>query len=301
MDLRQLETFVEVAKLKSFSKAAEKLYITQPTVTTHIQNLEKELGTILINRSSKNLSLTEAGNILYKYALNILNTCEMAKFNLQSYKGKIQGHLEICSSSMPRKYILPILLNEFMKTYPNVTFSLIDKDSKDVAKSILNGEYDFGIVGAKYDSNNLKYIDLAEDNILLITPNSKKYSWNNFDKLDTSILFKEKIILREKGSGTRQLLEKELKEHNISFKSLNIIAYIEDSETIKKLVELGLGVSFMSEKAIQDELATKKLKCFNIKNMPLKRNFFFVYHKNRQLSPLSEAFKNFIIDYLKTT
>lgn len=300
MDLRQLETFVEVAKLKSFSKAAEKLYITQPTVTTHIQNLEKELGTILINRSSKNLSLTEAGNLLYKYALNIINTCEMAKFNLQSYKGKIQGHLEICSSSMPRKYVLPILLNEFMKTYPNVTFSLIDKDSKDVAKSILNGEYDFGIVGAKYDSNNLKYIDLIEDNILLITPNSKKYSWNNFDKLDTNILFKEKIILREKGSGTRQLLEKELKEHNISFKSLNIIACIEDSETIKKLVELGLGVSFMSEKAIQDELATKKLKCFNIKNMDLKRNFFFVYHKNRQLSPLSEAFKNFIIDYLKT-
>jgi len=93
MDFRQLETFIEVANLKSFSRAAEKLYITQPTVTNHIQNLEKELGTILINRSGKNISLTEAGDLLYKYAINIVNSCEMAKFDLAAHKGRIQGHL----------------------------------------------------------------------------------------------------------------------------------------------------------------------------------------------------------------
>ncbi len=88
MDLRQLETFIEVANLKSFSRAAEKLYITQPTATNHIQNLEKELETVLINRSGKNISLTEAGSLLYRYAVHIINSCEMAKFDLATYKGR---------------------------------------------------------------------------------------------------------------------------------------------------------------------------------------------------------------------
>lgn len=113
MDFRQLETFIEVANLKSFSRAAEKLYITQPTVTNHIQNLEKELGTLLINRSGKNISLTEAGSLLYEYAINIINTCEMAKFDLASYKGRIQGHINIYSSSVPRKHILPNIMVSF--------------------------------------------------------------------------------------------------------------------------------------------------------------------------------------------
>ncbi len=115
MDFRQLETFIEVADSKSFSRAAEKLYITQPTVTNHIQNLEKELGgTLLINRSGKNISLTDAGELLYKYAINIVNYCEMAKFDLAEHKGRIQGHLSIFSSSVPRKYILPQIIKDFL-------------------------------------------------------------------------------------------------------------------------------------------------------------------------------------------
>ncbi len=123
MDFRQLETFIEVADSKSFSRAAEKLYITQPTVTNHIQNLEKELGgTLLINRSGKNISLTDAGELLYKYAINIVNYCEMAKFDLAEHKGRIQGHLSIFSSSVPRKYILPQIIKDFSMKYPNVSF-----------------------------------------------------------------------------------------------------------------------------------------------------------------------------------
>ena len=133
-----METFVGVCKFKSFSKAADKLYITQPTVTSHIQNLEKELGTVLINRCGKNMSLTQAGSMLFKYAVDIIYTCEMAKFDLNSYRGKINGHLDISSSSVPRQYILPRILNEFISIYPDVTFSLKDKDSKQVVKNILN-------------------------------------------------------------------------------------------------------------------------------------------------------------------
>ena len=136
MDLKQLETFVEVAKLKSFSKAADRLFITQPTVTNHIQNLEKELGSVLINRMGKTISLTKSGTLLYKNAMEILNAVEMTKFELDSFKGSIQGKLDIISSSVPRKYLLPGLIHNFLQKYPDVTFSISNNDSKDVVSKI---------------------------------------------------------------------------------------------------------------------------------------------------------------------
>lgn len=299
MDFRQLETFVEVVKLKSFSKAAEKLFITQPTVTNHIQNLENELGTLLINRFGKKITLTDAGNLLYKYAINILNACEMAKFDLASYQGKIQGHLHVFSSSVPRKYLLPSIIKDFIDTYPDVTFSLSDKDSKEVINGILDGETDFGILGAKYSSNNIKYLDLMDDRLVLITPNSFKYPNENFTYISKDVLFNEKILFREEGSGTRDLIETVFEKAKLPISKLKIAAYIEDTETIKELVSLGVGVSFLSENSVKNDLILKKYKVFYIDGLDFRRNFYFAFHKNRQLSPLSEAFKNYILEYIK--
>ncbi len=299
MDFRQLETFVEVAKLKSFSKAAERLFITQPTVTNHIQNLEKELGTLLINRFGKKITLTDAGNLLYKYAINILNSCEMAKFDLASYQGKIQGHLHIYSSSVPRKYLLPTIIKNFLTTYPDVSFTVGDKDSKKVVKGILDGETDFGILGARFSSSNLKYIDLMEDKLVLITPNSPKFPDDNFSFIDKDVLFKEKIIFREEGSGTRALVENVFEKNKFPINKLNIAAYVEDTEAIKELVSLGIGISFLSEKAVQSDLMLGKYKVFYVKDMDFIRKFYFAFHKSRQLSPLSEAFKNYVLEFIK--
>ncbi len=299
MDFRQLETFVEVVKLKSFSKAAERLFITQPTVTNHIQNLEKEIGTLLINRYGKKITLTDAGNLLYKYAINILNSCEMAKFDLASYQGKIQGHLNVYSSSVPRKYLLPSIINNFLITYPDVTFSLNDKDSSKVVRGILDGETDFGILGAKFTSNNVKYIDLMEDRLVLITPNSSKYPEDNYSVLSKDVLLNEKFILREEGSGTRGLVENILDKEKLPINKLNIVAYIEDTDTIKELVSLGVGVSFLSEKAVKSDIVLEKYKVFYIDGIDFKRKFYFAFHKSRQLSPLSEAFKKHILQYIE--
>ena len=299
MDFRQLETFVEVSKLKSFSKAAEKLFITQPTVTNHIQNLEKELGTLLINRFGKKITLTDAGNLLYKYAINILNSCEMAKFDLATYQGKIQGHLHIHSSSVPRKYLLPMMIKNFLENYPDVSFTIADKDSKKVIKGILDGETDFGIVGAKYKSNSLKYIDLMEDRIVLVTPNSSKYSEPNFSIINKEVLYNDNILFREEGSGTRALIENTFEKSGVSINKLNISAYIEDTETIKELISLGVGIGFLSEKAVKTDINLGKYKVFYIDELDFSRKFYFAYHKNRQLSPLSETFKNYILEYVK--
>lgn len=296
MEFRQLETFIEVANLKSFSKASKVLYITQPTVTNHIQNLEKELDTILINRYGKSITLTHEGKLFYKYAVNIINSCEMAKFDLASYKGKVQGHLHIHSSSVPIRNVLPLVLSKFLKNYPDVTFTLSEKDSKQVTDTILKGEADFGIVGAKYNEDHLNYIDLVEDRLAVIVPKGSKYGSENYSHISRDVLKDEKILFREKGSGTRNLIEETLKKNDIEIESLNIIGYINDTESIKKLVSMGVGIGFVSEKSLYN-MDDKSYNVFYIDDINFKRKFYFAYHKHRQLSPLSNAFKDFIVEY----
>lgn len=300
MDFRQLETFVQVAKLKSFSKAAEILFITQPTVTNHIQNLEKELGVLLIDRYGKKISLTDAGDLLYTYAIDILNSCEMAKFDLASQKSQIKGHLHIYSSSVPRKHLLPIVIKDFLDIYSDVSFTISDKDSKMVVQSILDGETDFGILGARYLDNNIEYIDLMEDKLLLVTPNNTMYPGESFSTISSDILFQSNLLFREEGSGTRYLIEKTLNNANLPLDKLKVSAFIEDTETIKELISLGVGISLLSEKSIESDVKLGRYKAFYIDNLDFSRKFYFAYHKNRQLSPLSETFKKYFIDYIKT-
>ncbi|MFA5577090.1 MAG: selenium metabolism-associated LysR family transcriptional regulator [Tissierellaceae bacterium] len=298
MDFRQLESFVEVAKFRSFSKAAKKLFITQPTVTNHIQNLEKELDTILINRLGKSISLTDAGRLFFVSANQILNTLDRTKFELDSYKGKIHGHINIFASSIPRNYLLPSLVKSFLDIYPQVSFSIDEKDSKEVVTSILRGESNFGIIGAKYSSNSLEYIDLMEDNLLLITPNNGDYPLDNFSYVDSRLLLKENIIMREEGSGTRALVESSLRKCNFPIESLNIKVFTADTSTIKELVSSGVGVSLISEKAVEDDLSIGRYKAFFIKDIRFSRKFYFVFHKNMMLDPLNEKFKDFILEYI---
>ncbi|MDF2547002.1 MAG: LysR family transcriptional regulator [Anaerosolibacter sp.] len=294
MDFRQLETFVTIAKLKSFSRAADFLFLTQPTISNHIQNLEKELGTILINRSNKQITLTKAGEILFTHAMDILNKKEQTLFSLEQFKGKIEGTLEIASSSIPEQYILPILLNSFHKFYPDVRFNVLHSDSEQVVTSILNGEIDFGIVGAQNDIKHLNYLEIMEDTMLVITPYSDRYK--SMDEITIEDLLQENIIMREEGSGTRKIFEQVLNTHNKTINDLNIMAYIESTESIKQCVRKGLGISILSKLAVIDEVKHNLLKSMKIKDVDIQRSFYFVFHKYRSLSPLAEAFKNFVLE-----
>lgn len=299
MDFRQLETFIEVVNLKSFSKAAAKMFLTQPTVTNHIQALEKELGMPLFNRSGKKISTTEAGEMLYNYAIEIINMRDAAHFNINKYQGKIEGILEISSSTIPKQYVLPKLLKAFTKDFPYVGFDISSGDSKDVIQSILDGYTNFGIVGAKYPYKSLNYIDLMDDELVLVTANnSSKYPWPAYSEVDFENIKGLNLIIREEGSGTRLLIEDALKESGHSFSEFKTHTTISNNETIKRFIELDMGVSFISKVAVKRETDLGVLKPIFIKNLNLKRKFYFVYHSNRYLSPLSETFKNFIIDHI---
>lgn len=296
MDFRQLETFVMVVKLKSFSKAAQKLYLTQPTVTSHIQSLEEELGTVLLNRFGKQVTTTGAGKLLYDYALEMIHMKNMAQFDLSAYNGKIQGHLSISASSIPRHYMLPELLKEFITQYPDISFSVTERDSKKVVENILCGDTDFGLIGAKFSNQYLDYIEILEDKLCIITPNNSDFPWDNDSFIDKEFLLSQKLLLREKGSGTRRIVESTFLNKELDRDSLNMISYVEDAEAIKKFVEAGIGVSFMSEKAVKREVDMGLLKRFYLENLEFKREFYFVYHNRRELSPLSKRFRDFILE-----
>ena len=168
MDFKQLEIFVAVAKHKSFSKAAKELFLTQPTVSSHMQNLEHELNTVLINRNNKNVTITEPGKILYTHALEILNNRQRALYNLNEYSGKIEGIIDMACSSIPETYILPEFLKFVVNKYPDVKFNISHYDSQDAISEIIDEKISFGFVGSKVSNSQINYIDLVDDELVLI-------------------------------------------------------------------------------------------------------------------------------------
>lgn len=297
MEFNQLESFINVVEYKSFSQAAKNMYLTQPTISNNIKNLEKELQTKLIDRKSKSMTLTDSGKIFYKYAIELINLRDQSIFTIMEQSNTMKGEIKINSSSIPEQYILPYIIKDFTDKYPNITFSVTNKDSKNIVDDILEGKENFGIVGAKFSSRMLDYIDFYEDKLVLTVSSNSNYPTYDNESIEIDSLFSERFIFRNKGSGTRLLIEKGLADKDISLDDLNIVSLIDSNKMIKKMIELGLGVSFVSNISIQNELDLGLIRPVRVKDLNLKRSFYFVYHKNRTLSPLVELFKEFIKTY----
>lgn len=292
MDIRQLETFIQVCDLRSFSRAADRLYITQPTVTSHIQSLEKELGTLLINRIGKTLTLTDSGQILYKYAKEILNTIETATHTLAEHENRIEGHLNILSSSIPCSYYLPEKISEFLKEYQNVSFSISGIDSMNVIHNIKNGQFDFGIVGFFNEDPSLVYHEIFSDEIVFVTHRSVFPQLRDFDVVSLSEVRQLPLVLREQGSGTLRSVQAVLDTIDPSFFKRDFSS-IDSNLAILKIIAHGYGASFISSRmALESSSDVLKLR---IADVPLYRSFYLVFHKNKQLSPLASTFIRFLL------
>jgi LysR family transcriptional regulator, transcriptional activator of the cysJI operon len=298
MDFKQLETFVAIARYKSYSKAAEHLFLTQPTLSSHIINLEKELKTTLINRSSKQISLTPAGTILYQYAVDLLALKSNAQFKLDEYRGTFVGQVEIAASTIPEQYILPELLCRFHSLYPEVILSMHHLPSEKIIEGVLAEEYNLGIVGSRSTHNHLNFHKLLEDELFLVTPATDRYRQIQ-RHMTAEDLFALPYIFREQGSGTRKRFELALKKNHHSLRELNVVAYIENTEVIKTCVKNGMGVSILSGKAVGRELSDGSLLAIAVPELELKRNFYLVHHKYRSLSPLEIRFKSFLTESFK--
>jgi DNA-binding transcriptional LysR family regulator len=297
MDFRQLESFVAIVKHNSFTRASEELYLTQPTLTGHIQSIETELGTVLFNRCGKTVTLTEAGQILYNHAVNILNMREQALYSMARYEGKLEGELAIASSTVPQKYLLPGLLTAFGNKYPGISYDLKQFDSRRVIDAIISGSMDFGFAGTGTSFPELEMQKLCEDRLILITSGKGKFESLKGDSVTWDQIKDERFILREEGSGTRQLFINGLKQRGIDVKSLKVAANIENPDTIKQCVREGLGIAIVSERSANQEIELGLLKGYCISDIDLKRNFYFINHKNRVLSPVTRAFREFTGQY----
>lgn len=299
MDIRQIETFVEVVRLESFSKAAEKLFITQPTVSNHITALEKEVGSELIDRSGRLFRITPTGQILYEHAEKIIDQINNAKYEIDAYDQGLQGKISILSSSIPREYILPDLIKSFLEEHPKISFSLQGSDSKEAIKRILTYENDFAIVGKMNDNPKLDFVKLVKDSSVLIVPNDKFENLENGDTIKFEDILDENFILREYGSASLETIINAIYQSSKDARKLRIVGTCDDNEAIKSLVSKGVGLSFMNRIAVERDIKEKRFKYLNIKGVDFSRDFYFLYHREKPLSPLGKRFKDFVLDYVK--
>jgi DNA-binding transcriptional LysR family regulator len=292
LDIHQLEIFTKVAKLKSFSKAAQEMYLTQPTVSQHISSLENYLGIKLLDRLGKEVALTKAGEILYPYAKQMTALRGEAQQALDHFMGKKTGHLVLGASTIPGEYILPPLLGQFKTLYPEIRITLRIGDTEEIVTELLGGTIEFGIIGAKIIHTRLKYSHFVEDELIVVVP--KGHRWWQKKSIDVQELADEPFIMREEGSGTRISMEKRLHKLGVSSDDLKIIAEVGSTTAVKQAIKSDLGISLISERAVEEEIRLKLFKKIPIKKVSFKRTFFIIRDKKRTASPLCKALIQFL-------
>lgn len=291
MNLKQLEAFVQVAEGGSFSKAAKELFLTQPTISSHISSLERVLNARLFVRNTKEVSLSEDGIKLYKYAKQMLDLQREIEVTFGMDEEGESHAVTIAASTIPAQYLLPEVLTRFSERYPQEQIRIQETDSSKVVMQIVDHRVDIGFTGTVLEKKHCKYIPFYKDELVIITPNTPKYQeLAQGNKEDISWIKKEHVIMREEGSGTRKEAELQLKGAGVKFAGLDIIASIENQETIKKSVRQGMGISILSKLATADEVANGEILAFPIPNSDEGRDINLVYNKNYQMTRSAERF-----------
>ena len=296
MDFKQISAFVNVVKYKSFSRAADAAFLTQPTISAHVISLEKELGVVLINRNRGESILTEDGKKLYAYAVDLINTRDKALREVkQEGKGDVAGVLSMQVSSVIGESWLPGHLADFREEHPFVRFFIDQSDSDRVEENLLSGRGDLGFLGKK-PSPALASEKVLTDPLVLICPKNDKY--RAMHKKDTTLSIKEIVgenfIWREEGSATRRQFEKEVERLGYSSYQWGMSALLTHIESIEKCVENGLGISVISKISAYENVEARNYLVFDIKELHMSRDFYMVWNKNTALSLPAQAFKDYI-------
>lgn len=292
MNLWQLKIFCKVVELEGFSKAGKAVHLTQPTVSSHIKDLENHFECKLIDRLGKKAVPTKAGELLYGYAEKLIALSDETETAMAQFQGTIKGRLVIGGSTIPGGYILPQLIGAFTKDYPEVMISLIIADTDRIIRDILSGVLEFGIVGAISSDKNIWQETLIEDDLRLIVPADHK--WGNKRNIHLRNLFKEPFIMREYGSGTLKSIHLSLTDKGYSPEDLNMVAEMGSTAAVIQGIKSRVGISILSAIAVKEELQSKTLRALTIEGLNLKRHFYMTTHRSRSLSPVCNAFTKFL-------
>lgn len=292
MNLKQIEAFVLVAEKGSFSDAAKTLFLTQPTVSAHVSELEKELSARLFIRDKKQVILTDEGREFYEYAKQVSLLMEQIedKF-LVKEEADNSAEIVIAASSVPAQYLLAEILFRFRLRYPKRQFVIKETDSAGVAEMVKMRQADIGFTGAKVSGKRCKYIPFYKDELVVITPNEDRFREKQQYDSVAEWIQDEPMVLREEGSGTRKEALKTLEKLGIEREKLNIVASMGSTETVKQSVAMGMGVSILSALAVQDVVSSGKVLGFPLGANVGVRDIYVVYNKDFGMTP---TVKNFL-------
>ena len=299
IDFKELEAFIHVLELRSFSKAARRLYLSQPTVSGYIASLERKLGSKLLIRTTKEIFPSETGNVVYGYAKEILRLREATVQAVESLHTRMKGVISVAASTIPGQYYLPKLLRAFREKYPDISFNLQMADSAEVVDLVTARKVDIGFTGARFNNTKCVFSEFADDRLVIITPNEPRFQAFSQTAFPTAQLAKETFICREEGSGTRMEAEQFLRRMGVDPGAIDFAVEVRSTESIKQMVSEGVGISIISERASRDYCAFGKLLAFDADNVNIRRKLHVLRHKNGILSPVSQVFFDFAQVYFR--
>lgn len=272
MELHQLEIYATVIKEGSFSGAAEKLHLSQPTVSAAVASLERELGVQLLRRTTRSLAITESGKRLCTYAESMLN---LRKRALRDLSGDNRRRILIGASSVPAQRVLPGILADFSSVHPEQRLEVQCLDSVEVIRRVADSTLDLGVVAVKTDAP-CRFIPVAEDELVLAVPNCEPYMSLCRRGVGTEELLQCPFLLRAEGSGTLLTIEKILQERNMTTRSLRVGAVFTDSEVLLQCLVEGMGVSIMSKHTVEDYRRQGRIRVFSMKSEAAHRQLYLV-------------------------
>ena len=256
-------------------------------------SLERKLGVKLLVRTTKEIYPSDAGNLLYDYAREILRLRSGAVQAIQAFSREMRGTITVAASTIPGQYYLPKLIQSFRSTYPDINFNLQILDSTEVAEQISSRKAEVGFTGTLINLPKCVYQELTEDRLVVITPNTPQYQAYLSTGFPVRQLTRETFINREAGSGTRLETEAFLKEMGVNLREINTAVEVRSTESIKQMVSEGLGIAVISRSACEDYCQFKKILAFNFDSVNLRRKLYLVRHKNSILAPIAQTFYDY--------
>ena len=299
MEIKQLEIFVCVARNLNFSKAAEELYISQPSVSAQISALEKFLGAQLLVRNTKEVSLTKTGLDFLAYAQKILSLRDQAIYSVRGEDRSIYSAIDIISSTIPAQYLLPDIIASFQKQWPNIVFRLEQADSHRVEQEMGGFRYDFGMVGTVPDGDRFNYYPVYDDELVLIIPKDEQQKSESIRENFAGYILQTPFIMRETGSGTRKEVETLLSKIGVRLCDLRIPAFFSDAHSILLAVSHGMGVSLISKVAAKMFVEAGLLTAVEMNDPLFRRQIFLLHSKELWLSPIQQAFADYVRQFYR--